>query len=82
MATPKANSQEKKETKAKSARKGKQSSASAKAVRPGRPTTLKRAPGENEIRAKAQEIYNDRLSRKEHGTAESDWLKAESLLKG
>jgi hypothetical protein len=39
-------------------------------------------PGEIDIRIKAQEIYNDRIFRGEHGTAEDDWLKAERLLKG
>jgi hypothetical protein len=82
MATPKARSQEKKETKTKSADKVKKSSAAAKSGKPGRTSTLKSVLGENEIREKAQEIYNDRLSRGEHGTAESDWLKAERLLKG
>jgi hypothetical protein len=38
-------------------------------------------PGEDEIRAKAQELYNDRIFRGESGTAEGDWLKAEKLLR-
>jgi|APDOM4702015159_1054818.scaffolds.fasta_scaffold1565631_1 hypothetical protein len=40
------------------------------------------APDENDIRKKAQQIYNDRIFRGEHGTAEDDWLNAERLLKG
>jgi len=38
-------------------------------------------PGENDIRIKAQEIYNDRIFSGVHGTPEEDWLKAERLLK-
>jgi hypothetical protein len=37
-------------------------------------------PGEEEIREKAMEIYNQRIERGEHGNAESDWLEAERLL--
>jgi hypothetical protein len=38
--------------------------------------------GEEEIRLKAIEIYNERIARGEEGDAEEDWLKAEKLLKG
>jgi hypothetical protein len=44
--------------------------------------SVKSIPGENEIRMKAQEIYNDRVRKGIHGTAEDDWIKAEKLLKG
>jgi len=61
----------------------------AKASRPSvekrTPKTVKAAsslPGENEIRLKAQELYNKRIARGISGTAEEDWLKAEKLLKG
>jgi len=43
-------------------------------------TAAKSLPGENEIRIKAQEIFNERIFKGEHGTAEADWLKAEKLL--
>jgi hypothetical protein len=36
---------------------------------------------EDEIRIKAQAIYNERISKGVQGTAEDDWLKAERLLK-
>lgn len=39
-------------------------------------------PSEEEIRMKAQEIYNKRISRGQHGTPEDDWLNAERLLMG
>ncbi len=41
-----------------------------------------KAPTLEEIRKKAEEIYIDRVSRGEHGSAEDDWIKAEELLKG
>jgi hypothetical protein len=82
MATPKAKSQEKKESKAKSTGKSKKSSSAAKPGKPSRTTNLKSSPGENEIRARAQQIYNDRLARGEEGTAEGDWLQAERQFKG
>jgi hypothetical protein len=55
------------------------------AVEKKTPKTVKAAtslPGENEIRIKAQEIYNKRIAKGLSGTAEQDWLKAEKLLKG
>ena len=51
-------------------------------------TTVKRAvkkvatPGEAEIRAKAEELYRERIAKNIHGTAKEDWLKAEQILKG
>jgi hypothetical protein len=56
--------------------------ATSKAGKTGKVTAVKSPPDENEIRAKAQEIYNERLFRGEHGTPEDDWHKAERLLKG
>jgi hypothetical protein len=38
-------------------------------------------PSVEEIRAKAEEIYFKRISTGEHGTEESDWLKAEESLR-
>lgn len=35
----------------------------------------------NQIRERAYAIFRDRHTRKTHGTAESDWLQAESELK-
>jgi hypothetical protein len=37
-------------------------------------------PSENEIRELAELIYNQRVDRGEHGTAEEDWLQAEHYL--
>jgi hypothetical protein len=38
-------------------------------------------PSEEEIRNKAEEIYNNRIAAGEQGTATGDWLKAEEYLK-
>lgn len=38
-------------------------------------------PTESEIRELAEIIYHERILRGEHGTAEEDWLKAESDLR-
>lgn len=40
----------------------------------------KEKPTEEQIRQKAEEIYNERLVRSEYGTALDDWQKAEQLL--
>lgn len=42
----------------------------------------KYVPGEDEIRAKAREIYFERIARGEAGTPEDDWHEAEELLMG
>ncbi|MBK7712703.1 MAG: hypothetical protein IPN67_20010 [Bacteroidales bacterium] len=55
--------------------------ASVKKAKSPKITSGESTPGENEIRIKAQEIYSERILRGEQGTAEDDWLKAESLLK-
>jgi hypothetical protein len=41
----------------------------------------KQGPTEEEIRDKAMEIYQQRINRGEHGTAENDWLEAEKSLR-
>ena len=45
-------------------------------------TPVNRIPTEDDIRKKAQEIYELRLSRGEQGNALNDWHKAEELLRG
>jgi hypothetical protein len=54
----------------------------AEAKTPRAKKSAKSLPTEDEIRKKAQEIYNERVSKGEHGTAEEDWIKAEKFLKG
>jgi hypothetical protein len=71
----------KSKSKAKTTVKAKKSTASPKAVPSKKAKITKSIPGEEEIRLKAQEIYNDRISRGEQGTPEEDWLTAERLLK-
>ena len=44
--------------------------------------TSKSGPSEEEIRAKAKEIYHDRIAHGKHGTAAEDWIKAEEILRG
>jgi hypothetical protein len=72
---------EKSKSKAKTTAKAKKPAA-PKVAATKRAKSAKSTPSEDEIRLKAREIYNDRLSRGEHGTPEEDWLKAEELLKG
>jgi hypothetical protein len=74
-------SRSKAKPKAKSAVKPKRSASTAKAGQ-GRTKAAKNSPGENDIRAKAQELYFDRISRGENGTPEDDWLRAEQILRG
>jgi len=55
-------------------------------VKPAAAKTTKAAPKkvtitEADIRAKAEEIYNARMVSGEAGDDQSDWLKAEELLK-
>jgi hypothetical protein len=38
-------------------------------------------PTEDDIRVKAQELYSERIANGLTGSAEDDWLKAESLLR-
>ena len=37
-------------------------------------------PSEEQIREKAQEIYNQRMIRGEYGTEQDDWQRAEEIL--
>ena len=71
-----------KTSKAKTINKPKKTPVTGKAVTDNKVTAFKLGPGEEEIRVKAKEIYNERIARGEHGTPEHDWLKAEQLLKG
>jgi hypothetical protein len=66
----------------KSSGKSAKAATTATTARTRKVAAKKALPGEEDIRLKAQEIYNDRISRGEHGTAEEDWLKAEKQLKG
>jgi hypothetical protein len=70
------------DSKAKTTSKNKKPAARSKPTKSKKVNVLKSLPGENEIRQKAQEIYNKRILSGEHGTAEEDWLQAERLLKG
>jgi hypothetical protein len=71
----------------KSSSKPKAKSAGAKTVAASRSVKSKKVsdsrshPGEEEIRKKAQELYNERIFRGEHGSAEDDWINAERLLR-
>jgi hypothetical protein len=67
---------------AKTTGKTKKTTASSKSAKANTTKVGARIPIEDDIRVKAQEIYNERLSRGEEGTAESDWLQAEKILKG
>jgi hypothetical protein len=71
-----------KTTKAQATSKPKKTSETGKTGRSKKVTTRKSGPSEEEIRAKAKEIYHERIARGEHGTTVDDWLKAEKLLKG
>jgi hypothetical protein len=71
-----------KTSKGKEPGKPKKSSAAGKTVINKKVAATKSGPGEEEIREKAKEIYQQRIVRGEHGTALNDWLKAEELLKG
>jgi RAB protein geranylgeranyltransferase component A len=71
-----------KTTKEKTVSKPKKTSVAGKTVKKKKVTTGKIVPSEDQIREKAREIYNERISRGEHGTPEGDWHEAEELLKG
>ena len=64
----------------KSAVKKTTSKPKAAAAKTAKTTKTKPAITEEDIRKKAEMIYNARLISGEEGTAESDWLKAEALL--
>ncbi|HBE40890.1 MAG TPA: hypothetical protein DDW27_06730 [Bacteroidales bacterium] len=40
------------------------------------------SPREDEIRAKAEELYRERIAKNLPGTQENDWLRAEKILRG
>ncbi len=61
--------------------KSKKTSASGEDSKSKKVTAGKSEPGEEEIRIKAREIYFERISRGESGTAEDDWREAEELLR-
>ena len=71
-----------KTSKAKTISKPEKTSKVGKEVKSKRVTTSKSLPNEEEIRKKANEIYQQRIARGEHGTAIDDWHKAEELLRG
>jgi hypothetical protein len=54
----------------------------APAAKATKTTKAKPAFTEDDIRKKAEEIYNARMVSGEAGTPESDWLNAEKALKG
>ncbi len=56
-------------------------SVAAKTVRTRKVASVKTGPTEEEIRARAEEIYNERVSRGEFGSPEDDWFKAVESLK-
>jgi len=68
-------------SKTKTVSKTKKTSKPGKTVKSKKVESKKSIPGEEEIREKAKEIYFERISRGEYGTPESDWIKAEQLLK-
>ena len=80
MATSKTDS--KTRTKAKKATVKSKAADTVKSTGGRKKAVARHAPGEDDIRRKAEEIYNKRVSRGETGTAEEDWLKAEKMLKG
>ena len=53
----------------------------AKAVRSRKVPAVKAEPTEEEIRVRATEIFNERVSRGEFGSPEDDWFKAVESLK-
>jgi len=71
-----------KTSKEKTPGKPKKTSVTSKTVKSKKVTTTKSEPSEEEIREKAREIYYERISRGEHGTAESDWHEAKEILSG
>ena len=71
-----------KTSKEKAPGKPKKTSATGKTVKSKKVATTKSEPSEEEIREKAREIYYERISRGEHGTAESDWHEAKEILSG
>lgn len=61
--------------------KTKKGAPAATASKPKKVTASKVEPDEEAVRRKALEIYNERMSRGESGTAEEDWDRAQKALK-
>ncbi len=61
--------------------KARKSAVAPRSATTGKSKIAKSATNHDKIRAKAQQIYNDRIVRGEQGTPEGDWLKAEGLLR-
>lgn len=55
--------------------------AAAKAPRVRKTSVSRPEPSEDQIRMKAQELYNERISSGVWGTAEDDWHRAEQILR-
>ena len=66
---------------AKTTGKTKRTTASSKSVKGKTTKAGTQVPTEDEIRVKAQEIYNERISRGEYTSSEEDWHEAERLLR-
>ena len=71
-----------KTSKEKTIRKSRKPYEAAVTVKNKKDSARKSGPSVEEIRAKAMEIYQERISRGEMGNAESDWINAEKLLMG
>jgi hypothetical protein len=71
-----------KTSKAKTISKPKKTSKVSTAVKSKKVTTSKSVLNEEEIRKKANEIYQQRINSGENGTPIDDWHKAEELLRG
>jgi hypothetical protein len=67
-------------SKSKTPVKTKKASEGGKMLKGRKVTPVKSGPSEEEIRVKAREIYYERMSRGEHGNAESDWNEAKKIL--
>jgi hypothetical protein len=61
---------------AKTNEKSKKTSSDKKPVKNSKSKKIMANPGEEKIREKAEEIYNQRIDRGEEGTAENDWHEA------
>lgn len=72
----------KKTTKGTVTAKPKKAPASGRTAKVKKVSAPKFTATEEQIRKKAEEIYQERIARGEWGTAEDDWHKAERLLKG
>jgi len=70
-----------KTSKVKTISKPRKTSEAGNALKSKKITISKSGPSEEEIREKANDIYHERITRREHGTAADDWLEAEKLLK-